>query len=97
MASKHTGAAENMKPGGPDESRVSRGNAPLRDLQEGGHYTNHGYKNPPATASLDVKAAGTNHSYLHPGSHAGKSEVPVGGFVKANIIKPMSQAGTGKK
>ena len=97
MSTKHTGSAENMKPGGADESSVSRQNAPLRDLQAGGHGLNHSYKNPPATTSLDVKAAGTNHSYLHPHSHAGMREVPTGGFVKANIIKPMSQMGTGKK
>jgi hypothetical protein len=93
MASKHTGKAENMKSGGADESSVKRQNAPLRDLIESGHELNHSYKNPPATASLDTKAAGTNHSYLHP--HGGK---PFGikSFEKANVIKPMSQMGTGK-
>lgn len=94
MASKHTGKAENMMSGGPDESSVKRQNAPLRDLVESGHELNHAYKNPPATVSLDVKAAGTNHSYLHP--HGG-SPFPKGAMVKANIIKPMSQMGTGKK
>lgn len=93
MASKHTGKAENMKPGGADESRVSRQNAPLRDLHQSGHELNHSYKNPPGTVALDVKAAGTNHSYLHP--HGG-SPFPTGAMAKANAIKPIRQMGTGK-
>lgn len=96
MAGKHTGSAENMRPGGPDESTVARQNAPLRDLHKGGHDLNHSYKNPVAFISPDVMAAGTNHSYLHPMSHAGKSEVPPKVWEKANKIKPIMQMGTGK-
>jgi hypothetical protein len=94
MASKHTGAAEHMKPGGADESSVKRQNAPLRDLVENGHDLNHSFKNPAASIALDVKAAGTNHSYLHP--HSG-GPFPSGAMEKANAIKPMVQMGTGKK
>ena len=97
MASRHTGKAENMMSGGANEAHEERQNAPLRDLVKSGHDLNHSFKNPVQSVSLDVKAAGTNHSYLHPLSHAGMKEAPVGGFVKANIIKPMSQMGTGKK
>lgn len=93
---KHTGAAEDMHSGGANESRVVRQNAPLRDLHKSGHDLNHTYKTPVASVSPDVKAAGTNHSYLHPHSHAGMREVPRKAFEKANVIKPVSQMGTGK-
>lgn len=93
---KHTGAAENMGDGGPDESSVARANAPFRDLHKSGHDLNHTYKNPVAAVAPDVKAAGTNHSYLHPHSHAGMREAARTGFNNANRIKSMKEMGTGK-
>ena len=94
---KHTGDAENMGMFGPDESSVLRQNAPFRDLQHGGHQLNHSYKNPVPAVSPDVKAAGTNHSYLHPHSHSGMSD-RAHGFPtpKVNRIRPMGVPGTGK-
>lgn len=98
MASKHTGAAENMGKFGPDESTVERQNAPLRDLHKSGHDLNHSYKNPVAFLSPDVKAAGTNNSYLHPLSHsANMRDTPVQAFKLGGEIKPMRDMGTGKK
>jgi hypothetical protein len=97
MANKHTGGAENMGQFGPDESGVSRQNAPFRDLHKSGHDLNHTYKNPVPYVSPDVKAAGTNHSYLHPHSHAGMRDTPRGfPTPKINRIRPMGIPGTGK-
>ena len=96
MADKHTGSAQNMKPGGANEVHQDLQNAPLRDLHKSGHDLNHTYKNPVASVSTDVKAAGTNHSYLHPFSHAGMKETPVKAFEKTNAVKPITQMGTGK-
>lgn len=93
---KHTGAAENMGDYGPDESSVARANAPFRDLHKSGHDLNHTYKTPAAAISPDVKAAGTNHSYLHPHSHAGMREVARTSWNTANKIKGMNEMGTGK-
>jgi len=92
----HTGEAENRRPGGPNESGVSRQNAPFRQLHEGGHALNHGFKVPMAKISLDLK---DNASYMHPldhGSGTPKPEVPPRVWAKANAIKPMSQQGAGK-
>ena len=96
---RHTGEAEHRHPGGPDESGVSRQNSPFRELHQGGHNLNHGYKHPPAAISPDVIAAGVNHSYLNPMDHGTggmKPEVPKQVWAKANSIKPMSQTGPGK-
>ena len=93
---KHTGEAEDMGVFGPNESRVARQNAPFRDLHKSGHDLNHTFKNPAAAVAPDVKAAGTNHSYLHPHSHSGMREVPRKAFSKADIIRPMMNMGTGK-
>jgi hypothetical protein len=92
---KHTGEAENRRLGGPDESGVSRQNAPFRQLHEGGHALNHGYKVPAAKISLDLAE---NASYMHPLDHGSgpKPEVPPKVWGKANAVKPMSQQGTGK-
>jgi hypothetical protein len=98
MGERHTGAAENLRSGGPDESGVSRQNSPFRQLHEGGHMLNHGYKHPPAAISPDVAAARMNHSYLNP-MHDGtglRPEVPKQVWTKANAIKPITQQGTGK-
>lgn len=84
-----------MKPGGPDESRVSRQNAPFRDLHKTGHDLNHTFKNPVAQAT---NIGGMNLSYMHPHDH-GSGPTPENApkaFAKANVIKPMSQMGTGK-
>ncbi len=97
MASKHSGAAEKMKPGGENTAYEERQNALFRDLHKSGHDLNHTYKNPAAALSPDVKAAGTNHSYLHPHSHAGMRETARGSFVKADVIRPMSSMGAGRK
>ena len=93
---KHTGEAEDMGVFGPNESRVARQNAPFRDLHKSGHDLNHTFKNPAAAVAPDVKAAGTNHSYLHPHSHAGMREAARTAFTKADIIRPMQNMGTGK-
>lgn len=93
---KHTGAAENMGVFGPDESSVARANAPFRDLHKSGHDLNHTYKNPVAAIAPDVKAAGTNHSYLHPHSHSGMREVARTAWNTASKIKSMTEMGTGK-
>ncbi|GAC1687208.1 MAG: hypothetical protein PVS2B2_26100 [Candidatus Acidiferrum sp.] len=93
MATKHTGGAENMKPGGADESSVKRQNAPFRDLHKSGHDVNHSYKNPAAM----VTNITSNLSYMHPHDiGAGAKEVAKGAFGKANIIKPITQVGPGK-
>jgi hypothetical protein len=93
MSYKHPGSAENMRPGGPDESSGKRQNSPFRALHEGGHGLNHSYKNP--VASLLGETGAVNHSYLHPLDHgAGPApEVPKGAWAKANEIKPISQQG----
>ena len=93
---KHTGEAEDMGVFGPNESRVARQNAPFRDLHKSGHDLNHTFKNPAAAVAPDVKAAGTNHSYLHPHSHSGMREAARTAFTKADIIRPMQNMGTGK-
>ncbi len=93
---RHTGEAENMRSGGPNESDVSRQNSPFRELHQGGHNLNHGYKVPMAKISLDLSE---NHSYANPMDHGSggmKPEVPKQVWAKANAIKPMSQQGTGK-
>jgi len=92
---KHTGEAEKMRTGGPDESGVSRQNSPFRELHQGGHNLNHGYKVPMAKISLDLSE---NHSYANPMDHGSglKPEVPPNVWAKANSVKPMSQQGPGK-
>ena len=94
--SRHTGEAENRRPGGPDESGVMRQNSPFRELHQGGHNLNHGFKVPAAKISLDISE---NHSYMNPMDHGSggmKPEVPKQVWAKANSIKPMSQTGPGK-
>jgi len=96
---QHTGAAENFRPGGPDESGVSRQNSPFRQLHEGGHMLNHGYKHPPAAIAPDIVAAGRNHSYMNPMDTGGgrlSAEVPKQVWKNANTVKPITQQGTGK-
>jgi hypothetical protein len=86
----HTGAAERLKHGGGE-----RQNSPFRQLEEGGHALNHGYKNPVAAV---MGGSGTNASYMHPLDHgAGAvSENSPKPFALGKQIKPMSQQGPGK-
>lgn len=93
---KHSGEAEHMKKGGADETSGKRQNAPFRQLHEGGHMLNHGYKNPSAKISLDLE---DNPSYMHPhdsGNGHVKPATPPRVWDRANSIKPMEQQGPGK-
>jgi hypothetical protein len=92
MSQRHTGEAENVSAGGAKEIHRNRVNAPFRDLHLNGHELNESYKNPVASVLGDSNA--TNHSYLHPLSHANK--MPPAPWAKASSIKPMSEAGAGK-
>ena len=94
---KHTGEAEDMRPGGPDETKRFRQNSPFRQLHEGGHALNHGYKNPVA----GMLGATENHSYMNPMSHGmkgtgGETENAPQALRVANSVKSMSQQGAGK-
>jgi hypothetical protein len=92
MSDKHTGEAENMRSGGPDESSGKRQNSPFRQLSEGGHHLSHAYKSPVA----GINGNTVNHSYLNPMDHGSgmPKNLPPQVWQKANSIKPMSAQGS---
>jgi len=95
MSTKKSGAAATQGQWGTDETSQAHVNKPFRDLHLNGHDLSHSYKNPPAAVSVDVKAAGTNHSYHHPIISLAKQNSP-SSQARGNRVVPVNETGKGK-